>query len=147
MLTYIKSALFVFLGVIFMTQLPAQNESAVVDKKKHKVVIQLTSSDTLVQKAVVKQIHNLLTAAPNTKVEVVCHNNGITFLTKAQTQQGGKIKELSDKGIDFVACQNTMRERKISREQLVETCRVVPAGVLEIVQKEEKGWSYLKAGF
>ena len=77
----------------------------------------------------------------------MCHNNGLTFLTKAQTQQGGKNKELSDNGIDFVACQNTMRERKISREQLVETCRVVPAGVLEIVQKEEKGWSYLKAGF
>jgi len=126
----------------------AQNAAeAVVSTKKHKVVFHLTTNDTLAQKSLVKQIHNLLTAAPNAKVEVVCHNNGITLLQKATTKQAEKIHDLSAKGVDFVACENTMRERKIKRDELVSECRTVPAGILEVVMKQEKGWAYIKAGF
>ncbi|MCC7507426.1 MAG: DsrE family protein [Saprospiraceae bacterium] len=123
------------------------NAPAVMSTKKHKVVFQLTSNDTLVHKALIKQITNFLNAAPNARIEVVCHNNGITFLQKDVTKQGEKIRELKAKGVDFVACENTMRERKISRESLMTECRTVPAGLVEIVMKQEKGWSYIKAGF
>ncbi len=123
----------------------AQNQS--VDKKKHKVVFQLTSSDTLVHKALIKQIRNVQAAAPNTKIEVVCHNNGITFLQTAVSKQTAGIQELKKTGVDFVACENTMRERKIAREELAAECRTVPAGLLEIIDKQEKGWAYVKAGF
>ena len=122
----------------------AQNQS--VDKKKHKVVFQLTSSDTLVHKALIKQIRNVQAAAPNTKIEVVCHNNGITFLQTATTKHAAQIREFSARGVDFVACENTMRDRKVKREELLGECRTVPAGVVEIMLKQEKKWSYLKAG-
>lgn len=123
----------------------AQNQP--VDKKKHKVVIQLTSNDTLVHKALIKQIRNVQAAAPNTKIEVVCHNNGITFLQAAVSKQCPAIAECKQSGVDFVACENTMRERKIIREELVAECRTVPAGLVEIIDKQEKGWAYVKAGF
>jgi intracellular sulfur oxidation DsrE/DsrF family protein len=67
----------------------------VVTDEKLKVVFQLTSNDTLVHKALVKQLNNLLTAAPNARVEVVCHNNGITFLQSAVTKQSAGIRELA----------------------------------------------------
>lgn len=125
----------------------AQQEAAtIVTQKKLKVVFQLTTSDTLAQKALVKQCLNFLAAAPKAKIEIVCHNNGITFLQSATTKQGEKIKELAGRGVDFVACENTMRERKIKREELVATCRTVPAGVVEVVLKQDKGWAYIKAG-
>lgn len=125
----------------------AQNgPPAVVTNKKLKVVFQLTTSDTLAQKALVKQCFNFLTAAPKARIEVVCHNNGITFLQAATTRQGDKIRELAGRGVDFVACENTMRERKIRREELLATCRTVPAGVVELVMKQDKGWAYIKAG-
>ncbi len=124
----------------------AQDEAPVVTTKKLKVVFQLTTNDTLVQKGLAKQIQNFLVAAPNAKIEVVCHNNGITLLQNATTKQGAKIKELSVKGVDFVACENTMRERKIKREELVSECRTVPSGVVEVVLKQDKGWGYIRAG-
>lgn len=126
----------------------AQNTAAstVVTNKKLKVVFQLTTSDTLGQKALVRQCTNFLNAAPNATIEVVCHSNGITFLQTAMTKQAEKINELKARGIDFVACENTMRERKIKREELMSACRTVPSGVVEIVLKQEKGWSYIKAG-
>jgi uncharacterized protein len=141
---YLFFALFLLITPAFAY---SQNEATVVTTKKLKVVFQLTTNDTLAQKALVKQIHNVLTAAPNTKIEVVCHNNGITFLQTATTQQASKIKDLNIKGVDFVACENTMRDRKIKREELIAECRTVPSGVVELIMKQDKGWAYLKAGF
>jgi intracellular sulfur oxidation DsrE/DsrF family protein len=133
--------------IVFLLILPLSGFGQTVDRQKHKVVFQLTSSDTLVHKALVRQVANLLTAAPNSRVEVVCHSNGIEFLTAAKTRQAARIRELKAKGVDFVACENTLQERKMKKEDLLEDTRTVPAGVLEVVAKQEKGWAYLKAGF
>jgi len=125
----------------------SQTESPIVTKEKLKMVFQLTSNDTLVQKALIKQLNNVLIAAPNAKIEVVCHNNGISFLQSALTKQTDGIKALHGKGVDFVACANTLRERKIKVEELLSACRTTPSGVVEIAMKQHKGWAYLKAGF
>jgi uncharacterized protein len=115
--------------------------------KKYKIVFQLTSNDTLVHKALVKQLQNALNEAPNTKLEVVCHNNGITFLQNSKTKQAESIAALKAKGVDFAACQNTMKERKIEVSEIVPQARFVPAGIIEIADKQSKKWAYIKAGF
>lgn len=141
-----KKAYWLFAAMLLAGSLQAQSEPGVATKKKLKVVFHLTSNDTLVQKGMVKQLANFLVAAPNAKIEVVCHSNGISFLQTAVSKQGDKIRELKAKGIDFVACENTMRERKIKREELVSECRTVPSGVVEVVLKQDMGWNYIKAG-
>ena len=137
-------SLFMLISAIKMT---AQTTPSVQNLKKYKIVIQLTNGDTAVHRATVKQIFNALAAAPNSKIEVVCHNNGISFLQTAKTFQGDKIKELKGKGVVFVACENTLRERKIDKTEIVPEAGFVPAGIIEVVDKQTKGWSYLKAGF
>lgn len=132
---------------LFASIAAAQTAAPTVDKKKHKIVFQLTSSDTLVQKSLVKQLANALDAAPNSKIEVVCHNNGIVFLQKDKTSQAAKIKELAERGVVFVACRNTLRERKIAETEIVSQAGFVPAGIIEIADKQERGWAYIKAGF
>ena len=107
----------------------AQNQKNAVDTKVHKIVIQLTSNDTLVHKATVKQIHNILTAAPKSKIEVVCHSQGLSFLLPAQSKQAAKIKEYKAQGVEFMACENTMRDQKVKREDLLPESGTVPSGV------------------
>lgn len=119
----------------------------VATTKALKIVFQLTSSDTLVQKALVKQLNNALTAAPNAKIEVVCHNNGIEFLTTTKTPFAKNITDLKAKGIAFVACENTLRDRKLAKTDVLPEAFFVPAGIIEIALKQDEGWSYLKAGF
>lgn len=133
--------------LISTIKITAQTTPSVPNLKKYKIVIQLTNGDTAVHRATVKQIFNALAAAPNSKIEVVCHNNGISFLQSAKTFQGDKIKELKGKGVVFVACENTLRERKIDKTEIVPEAGFVPAGIIEVVDKQTKGWSYLKAGF
>lgn len=123
----------------------AQN-AANVDNTPYKIVFQLTSSDTTIQHSLVKQLNNALTAAPKSQIEVVCHNQGISFLVTAKTQQAEKIRELKAKGVVFAACENTMRDRKIKREELLPEAITVPAGIIEIVKKQRKHWAYIKAG-
>lgn len=124
--------------------LKAQTET--VDNTPYKMVIQLTSGDTAIHRSLVKQIHNALTAAPKSQIEVVCHNQGIAFLVASKTLQADKIRELKARGVVFAACENTMRDRKIKREELVPESITVPAGIIEIVKKQRKHWAYLKAG-
>ncbi|MBK9338550.1 MAG: DsrE family protein [Lewinellaceae bacterium] len=50
------------------------------------------------------------------------------------------------RGVDFVGCENTLRERKINRAELMPEVRTVPAGIIEIVKKQRKKWAYIKAG-
>ncbi|MEZ4921014.1 MAG: DsrE family protein [Saprospiraceae bacterium] len=144
---YIRSGLLLVLLLLTAgSQVFAQNKAKVVSTKKHKIVIQLASKDPKVYEGTLRQLNNLLNAAPNAKVEVVCHSGGLQFLMTKDNPNLEKIAEFAARGVDFAACENTMTRWKVSREELVKDCRTVPAGLLEVVMKQEKGYSYLKAG-
>jgi intracellular sulfur oxidation DsrE/DsrF family protein len=112
---------------------------------KHKVVIQLNSSDTLVWHGALKNISNLQTAlGASTQIELVAHGAGISILVDGKTTQKTKIAELAATGVLFKACENTIRERKIDRSTILSQAGTVPSGVAEVVIKQEAGWAYLK---
>jgi uncharacterized protein len=114
----------------------------------HKVVIQLTSGDTLAWKGVLKNITHLYdTWGDKVQIELVAHGNGVEFLVNGKTTQQSRITELAKKGVDFRACENSLSDRKLSRQDVIGAAKTVPSGVAEVVMKEEDGWSYLKAGF
>lgn len=124
-----------------------KNTSAAKTSNQHKVVIQLTSEDSLVHKSLMKQLNNILTAAPDTKIEVVCHGPGINMLVIDKTIVHDRIQQLKLKGVLFMACENTLRERNISKEKIISEAGFVPSALVEIITKQEEGWSYIKAGF
>lgn len=48
----------------------------------------------------------------------------------------------------FVVCENTLKNRKISKDAFPEILvEYTPAGIAEIVEKQEQGWSYIKGGY
>lgn len=116
-------------------------------EKEHKIVFHLASSDTLVHKALVKQISNVLDFWKTAKIEVVVHNNGIGFMKQDEAHFVKEIQSLNSKGVIFAVCENTLKQRKIEKSQILKTATFVPVGIAEIVLKEEDGWSYIKAGF
>ncbi len=50
------------------------------------------------------------------------------------------------KDIKLVVCENTMKQKKIVKSQLLPFVSTVPMAIAEIVVKQEQGWTYLKAG-
>ena len=116
-------------------------------ERQHRIVMQLTSGDTLVHKNLMKQFKNMKEAAPTMQLEVVCHGPGMDMLMNDRSIVQEKIKEFAAKGIVFLACENTIRERNLDRSKVIPEAAYVQAGIIHIVERQEDGWSYIKAGF
>jgi uncharacterized protein len=117
------------------------------DGHKHKVVIQFVTADSLSQYSLIGNIKNLKEAWPKAQIELVLHGSGILLALTDKTKYTTELKDyVENKGIKIVACQNTMKARKITKEMLLPFIETVPSGVAEVVLKQEKGWSYLKSG-
>jgi intracellular sulfur oxidation DsrE/DsrF family protein len=125
------------------------NSFAQIKPKDHKIVFQFTNAnDTLQQKAFVKQLENITAHWPSAKYEVVVYNQGVELVMKNNTKYQARLQSLKAKGVNFVVCENTLKNRKISKDAFPEVLvGFVPAGIAEIVEKQEEGWSYIRGGF
>jgi uncharacterized protein len=123
------------------------NEKVSTENKQHKIIFQLTTDDSLAHKALMKQLNNITTVAPGTKIEVVCHGPGLNMLVMGKTTIQEKILQMKMKGVVFVACEFSMSERNVPKEKIIPEAGFVKAGIIEIVTKQEQGWSYIKSGF
>lgn len=142
---YKKIILAIFISLLTF-QGWAQNTSGTVSQ--HRIVMQLSSNDTLVWKGLMNNLKHLKAGwGDSLVIEVVAHGPGLDFLTKGKTTQQEKISHFKQMGIVFIACENTMMERKIPKESIIAEATFVRMGIGEIVQKQEQGWSYIKAGF
>jgi intracellular sulfur oxidation DsrE/DsrF family protein len=134
------------ISMAFSFALSAQQVNT--EKIPHKVVIQLSSSDTLVWKGLMNNIKNLKASwGDSVAIEVVVHGPGIGILMKEKTTQQERINFFTAKGVIFAVCENTLAERKISKERIIPEAIFVKTGVGEIILKQEQGWSYIKSGF
>jgi len=115
--------------------------------RQHRIVMQLTSGDTLVHKNLMKQFRNMKEASPTLQLEVVCHGPGMDMLMGDRSVVREKVTEYAGKGIVFLACENTIAERKLDRSKVLPEAGYVKAGIIHIVERQEDGWSYIKAGF
>lgn len=119
-----------------------------VQAVKHRVVIQLSSNDTLAWKGLMNNLKNLKEGwGDSVQVEVVAHGNGIQLLMAGKTTQLENIRKFKAMGIDFVGCENTLRERKISKTEIIPEAGFVKMGIGEIILRQEEGWTYIKSGF
>lgn len=115
--------------------------------KKHRVVIQFVSGDTLSQHSLMSNLKNIREGWPEAQVEVVFHGNGIFMVMTEKTKYTKELQDfVENKNIKMVVCENTMRQKKVTKSQLLPFMGTVPMGVGEIIMKQEDGWAYLKAG-
>ena len=140
-----KLSSFLVIMLIFVsTQLKAQNN---VSEKVHHVVMQLNTADTAAWSGVLGNIKNFQKIWPGkVEVEVVVHGKALNFLVASKSHLIEDIENLSKKGVQFSACENTMNKYGITKAMLLSSAKTVPSGVAELIIKQEAGWGYLKAG-
>ena len=137
---------FMMLTVILIWTTVLKAQTMQTSKTGHKVVVQLSNNDTLVHKSLIRQLNNILNAFETVSIEVVVHGPGIDMMMRNAPYENN-LHLLSGKGIRFLACQNTMNEKKIKVEDLNDVTKVIPAGIAHIIIRQSEGWSYIKAGF
>lgn len=110
-----------------------------------KVVVHINFPESGRQGHGLKNIANVLKEAPDARVEVICHGAGIGLVERARTEQADAVKSLIAKGVRFVACENTMRQKSIRKEDLLPGVGTVPSGAVEVVLRQQRdGYAYFK---
>jgi len=79
----------------------------------------------------------------NSEIEIVAIGPGLNML-KADSKVTDRIAQALDRSIDVVACGETMKATKVTKADLIGGVRVVPGGLLEIVNRQRAGWSYIR---
>lgn len=110
-----------------------------------RVVIQVSDADPGKWNLALNNAKNLQTdlGAKNVDVEIVAYGPGIGML-KADSVVGNRIGEALGAGVKIVACENTMRGQKLEKPAMLNGIGYVPAGVVEIMRRQQEHWAYLR---
>jgi hypothetical protein len=115
-------------------------------QKTHKIVYDINAADTTAQSMLLRQCNNVLNADPNAKIVVVYHGNAIKGLVKDSAYFSEKIKSAQQRGVVFEACNNSLKRVNIDPSRVLPGVIVVPVAALELAERQQDGWSYIKAG-
>ena len=110
-----------------------------------KVVVQMSEADPAKWNLALNNVRNLQAdlGAANVDIELVAYGPGIGML-KADSVVGNRVDEALGAGVKVLACENTMRGAKLTPADMLSKVGYVPAGVVEITQRQMQGWAYLR---
>ena len=111
----------------------------------NRVVMQVSDNDTAKWNLALNNARNLQSdlGAQNVEIEIVAYGPGIAML-KSDSVVGNRIGEALGSGVKVAACENTMHGQKLAKPDMLDGIGYVKAGVVEIMQKQQQGWSYIR---
>ena len=109
-----------------------------------KAVVHINFTDSERQKHGLKNVTNILKEEKGAEIEVVCHGGGIGLLVKDKTDHADEVARLIKEGVRFAACENTLRDKSIPKENLLPDVTTVPSGAVEVIRKQQEGFGYFK---
>lgn len=113
----------------------------------YRVVFDLTSRDSLDQKAIVRWIKEITAAHPNAELEVVMYGKGFELVMPEKSTVLGPVKEAAGKpNVTFAVCEMALKNNNVERSKLLDGVRTVPDGIYEIISRQREGWGYIKVG-
>lgn len=132
-------------ATIGLSRLRAGDETTPTKEKRLETVVHVNFADADRQGKGLKNIENIWKAVDgNATIEVVCHGSGINLAVKDQSKHADRIQALQKRGVRFVACRNTLREKKIPKESLLPGFEIVPSGAVEVIRKQQDGFGYFR---
>ncbi len=122
--------------------------------KTHRVAIQVDQDDPAVMNFALNNAKNILeyyqTKGEPVEVNIVTYGPGLYMLRDSSPVQD-RIKQLNKVAfpgkIEFSACNNTkesMEKREGKSIAILPEARLVPSGVVTLMQLQEEGWSYVR---
>lgn len=113
--------------------------------QRNRVVIQVSDADPGKWNLALNNARNLQAdlGAANVDVEIVAYGPGIGML-KIESPVGGRVDEATAAGVKVVACEVTMKGQKLARADMLNGIDYVPAGVVELMSRQQHGWAYIR---
>ena len=111
----------------------------------YRVVYDLTSRDTLEQKAVLRWIREVHESSPGAQMEVVMYSKGIELVMPERSAYIDQVKDaMKTAKARFVVCAIALKNNNVTTSQMLPGVESVPDGIYEIVSKQQDHWGYIK---
>ena len=116
-----------------------------------KIVYHIDDAEAQATKGL-RNIRNHLDVAPDTRIMVVTHANGVDFLMEGAKDKknpnidyAALVSDLKGRGVRFEVCEITLRNRNLKKDQFIMDAEFTPSGVARIgqLQSREK-FAYIK---
>lgn len=116
-----------------------------------KVVYHIDHSENQATKGL-RNIRNHLDVAPDTRIVVVTHAEGVDFLMEGAKDKknpdidyGALVSALVARGVRFEVCEITLRNRKLDKNLFQMEAQFTPSGVVRVARLQQReGHAYIK---
>ena len=116
-----------------------------------KVVYHIDNTEAQATKGL-RNIRNHLDVAPETRIVVVTHADGVDFLMEGAKDAKNPdidypslVSALKARGVRFEVCEITLRNRNLKKEQFNMDAEFTPSGVARIAKLQTRdGYAYIK---
>ena len=129
------------LAVVALAPAAAQAQQ----KEHYKLVLQVSDADPAKWNLALNNAENVQQALgkDNVTVEIVAYGPGLGML-KSDSKVADRLNGALDHNVALLACGTTMKKAKVTQADLAGGVKVVPAGVVHIMQREQAGWAYVR---
>ena len=140
------------LGLAMTAAAPAY---AVEKVKVHHVVFHVDQNNPAVMNLTLNNVQQMMdyfhSKGEQAEVEVVAYGPGLMMLRQDKSPVKDRLKRIKEgsfpSNVTYSACHNTMMKMEKKEGHpipIVPEARVVPGGVVRLVELEEAGWSYIR---
>ena len=130
----------------YVTAADIQNKTTPANTaERHKLVLQVTDNDSAkwnLTLANAKNVQSYL-GAKNVDIEIVAYGPGIHML-KLDSLVGAGVSDAIAAGVRVVACEITMTNQKLTKDDMLPALLYVPAGVVELMARQRQGYAYVR---
>jgi len=107
-------------------------------------VFHVTSNDAMYWNQSLNNAANYQRAMGKDKVmiEIVVNGPGIKMLLADSKVEPRVTAALTD-GVKIVACEQTMKAMKLSKQDMIPGIGYVPGGIVEVIDRQREGWAYV----
>lgn len=111
---------------------------------KNRVIFQVSDNDPVKWNLTLNNARNVQKdLGASAEIEIVAYGPGIGML-KTDSVVGNRVGEALASGVKIMACENTMQGQKLVKSDMLANVGYVSSGVVELMQKQQEGWSYIK---
>ena len=127
--------------------------TAFAEGKTHHVVLHVDQNDPALMNMVLNNVENVTKyyaeQGDSAVVEVVAYGPGLTMFVAGESPVEQRIAALSlaNENLAFAACGNTLAgmQKKAGHDiPLISEAKVVPSGVVRLVELQEEGYAYVR---
>jgi intracellular sulfur oxidation DsrE/DsrF family protein len=114
-------------------------------QQKQRVVFQVSDNDPAKWSLALNNARNVQQdlGKNNVEIEIVAYGPGLGML-KAESKVADRLAQALDNNVGLLACENTMINTKVSRDDMYGGIAYVKAGVTHIMKRQQEGWAYIR---